>query len=322
MVNRYLTRLKRLLLGAEDQPAALEKQTLLLGRLLSELVKKKANYATLAELEFRVFSQFGDDGIIQYLVHHLDLPNRTFVEFGVEDYRESNTRFLLQNDDWTGFVMDGAEENVAKIRQTPYFWRHDLTVRAAFVTRENINSLLSEATKGWSGVDLLHIDLDGNDYWIWKEIALRPSVVIVEYNSTFGCDSALTIPYDPQFIRTRAHFSNLYWGCSLKALHRLGAEKGYSLIGCNSAGNNAYFVREDRLNEKVRPMSVAEAYVRSKSREARDRAGRLTFASPAERARLIAGLTLFDVERGELVPFAPPAGSNSPGPSLVGQRSP
>jgi hypothetical protein len=221
----------------------------------------------------------------------------------VEDYLESNTRFLLQKDNWSGFVMDASHECIDRLRNAPFFWKHDLTALAAFVTRENIRQLLADNTRQWEGLDLLHIDLDGNDFWIWKEIDLKPAIVIVEYNSTFGIDRAITVPYAADFQRTAAHFSNLYWGSSLKALHTLAQQKGYDFIGCNSAGNNAYFVRRDAMNERVARVSLEQGYVRSKYRESRDRMGNLTFLGAAERAQTIQGLPVFDIEQERVIPF-------------------
>ncbi len=250
-----------------------------------------------------MFSQFGDDGIIQYLTRNLQLRHRTFVEFGVEDYLESNTRFLLQKDNWSGFVMDGSRECIERLRSAPFFWRHDLGAEAAFVTRENIRGLLRDNTRHWSGLDLLHIDLDGNDFWIWQEIDVSPAIVIMEYNSCFGVDRAITVPYRADFQRAKAHFSHLYWGSSLRALHTLAQQKGYDFIGCNSAGNNSYFVRRDIMNGRVAKVSLEQGYVRSKYRESRDRAGRLTFLSGTERAEAIRGLPVFDIEQDKVVPF-------------------
>jgi hypothetical protein len=152
-------------------------------------------------------------------------------------------------------------------------------------------------------VDILHIDIDGNDYWIWEAIETTPAVVIMEYNSNFGIDRAITIPYDPEFNRTRAHSSNLYWGSSLKALYLLASDKGYKFIGCNSAGNNAYFVRNDKLNHSVHSVSLREGYVKSKYRESRDSSGKLNFASSEERTSILKDLPVFDIEAGVNVPF-------------------
>ena len=276
---------------------------MLMGRVLSDAVINRNRYESLVDLEFKVFSQFGDDGIIQFLTHNLDLKHRTFVEFGVEDYLESNTRFLMQKDNWSGFVMDGSDRCIDRLKGAPFFWKHDLAARAAFVTKENIRQLLSDAIAQWAGLDLLHIDIDGNDFWIWKEIDLDPAIVIVEYNSTFGMDRAITIPYAADFYRTRAHFSNLYWGSSLKALYILAHEKGYQFIGCNGAGNNAYFVRNDTLNHRVVSVSLEDGYVRAKYRESRNEEGKLTYATIDERTETIRGLPVFDIEQDKVVPF-------------------
>ena len=90
-----------------------EEIKLLLGKLLSEINSKK-NPSKVEEIEFKVFSQFGDDGIIQFLTSRInfDEKNRSFVEFGVENYQESNTRFLLFNDNWSGLVIDSSRQNI------------------------------------------------------------------------------------------------------------------------------------------------------------------------------------------------------------------
>ena len=255
-----------------------EQQLLMLGKLLCERVSSKSNIASIKEVEFKVFSQWGDDGIIQWLVRNVEMPNDKFIEFGVQDYLESNTRFLMMNNNWSGMVIDGSERNIERIRTSEYFWRHELVATCAFIDAENINGLLQSTFENGSEVGILHIDLDGNDYWIWKEItAINPAVVILEYNSIFGKNRAITVPYDKNFHRTKAHFSNLYFGASLRALQELSANKGYAFIGCNSAGNNAYFVRRDKLNGRVTEVSLDQGYVESKFRECRDRSGRLTF---------------------------------------------
>jgi hypothetical protein len=276
---------------------------LLAGTALSHAVAARSGYASLAELEFKVFSQFGDDGIIQYLAVKLALAHRTFVEFGVEDYSESSTRLLLQKDNWSGFVMDGSAACIERLRRAPYFWRHELEAKAAFVTRENIGALLREHTGHWPGIDLLHIDLDGNDYWIWRAIDLQPTIVIVEYNSVFGSDRAISIPYAADFRRAQAHYSRLYWGASLKAMVQLALAKGYAFIGCNSAGNNAYFVRRDAMTAAVAEVPLERGYVRSKFRESRDRSGALSYLSGAARTEAIRGLPVYDLEQDRVVPF-------------------
>lgn len=303
LIASVVGKMKDLLLLPSKFQVANDDLKILMGRVQSEAVINKNGYQSLADLEFKVFSQFGDDGVIQYLAHNLNLRNKTFIEFGVEDYFESNTRFLLQKDNWSGFVIDGSSEYIDKLKKAPFYWRHDLNAQASFVTKENISHLLYEAIAEWEGVDILHIDIDGNDYWIWKEIEFNPAIVIMEYNSNFGAERAITVPYDPAFSRTKAHYSNLYWGSSLKALCILASAKGYEFIGCNSAGNNSYFVRKDKMNDRVRAVSLKEGFVRSKYREARDEQGGLTFAAPQRRAEIIKGLPVFDIELEAVVPI-------------------
>jgi|SRR3984893_5459663 len=264
-------------------------------------VRRQTQAVPLTKMEFKVFSQFGDDGIIQYVTNRLNLTasEQRFVEFGVEDYRESNTRFLLLNDNWSGLIMDGSEDQVALIQRDPIYWRHDLTALARFVTRENINSLLCEG--GFSGrIGILSIDVDGNDYWIWEAInVVDPALVIIEYNGIFGDREAVTIPYKADFVRQQAHYSYLYWGTSLPALCHLAVQKGYIWIGCNSAGNNAYFVRADHASQFYQP-SLPIDFVPAKFREGRNRQGSLSYIGQRDGFELIKDLLVWDVSTNEM----------------------
>lgn len=275
----------------------------MLGRLLAMNVRARSDIASLSEVEFKVFSQFGDDGIIQWLVQEVALPSRTFVEFGVEDYTESNTRFLMMSDNWSGLVIDGSPDNIDSIRRSGYYWRHQLQAQAAFVDADNINGLLTSANLGRE-IGLLHIDIDGNDYWIWKAIdAVVPAIVVLEYNAVFGADRAITVPYDRAFRRTAAHFSNLYFGASLQALRKLSESRGYLFIGCNSAGNNAYFVRAERASARTKALAERATYVPSMFRESRDASGRLTLISRENRLEQIRGLPVLNVDTGRTEPL-------------------
>lgn len=280
-----------------------EQQLLALGRLLAENAKSKNNIESLEEVEFKIFSQWGDDGIIQWLVHHLDFPSKTFIEFGVSNYRESNTRFLMINNNWSGLVMDCSQANVKQIINAEYFWRHDLATKSAFIDAKNINEIL-ESSGMPKEIGILHIDLDGNDYWIWKEItAVKPVLAILEYNAVFGVERSITVPYDRVFQRTRAHKSNLYFGASLRALYELSSDKGYAFIGCNSAGNNAYFVKRDALSDIVREIPVEQGFVASKFRESKDPKGNFTYLSGNARIKAIEGMPVYNTRTGNIEKF-------------------
>ena len=272
-----------------------EKYKILMGRILSNQIKnEELQLNSIQDVEFSVFSQFGDDGIIQWLIQNLDIPNKTFIEFGVEDFSESNSRFLMMNDNWSGFVMDGSELNIKILKSSYYYWKYDLTCKAVFITKDNINNLIEEQ-KFQREVGLLHIDIDGNDYHIWKEIdVIEPIIVIVEFNGIFGKDRPLSVIYDENFIRSNAHYSNLLFGSSIKSLYELALEKGYSFIGCNSGGNNAYFVRNDKLNDVVRPVTLEQGYIESKFRESRDKNNNLSFLNKAKGRELLKGVDIYN----------------------------
>lgn len=279
-----------------------ETALLLQGKQAAWRVRAMPDHAGFRDVGFKVFSQWDEDGIIQYLISHVPIANRTFIEFGVENYEESTTRFLLMNDHWQGLVMDGTTEDIAYIQSDKLYWQFDLQAKQAWITQTNINELLTSA--GFDpDVGLLSIDIDGNDYWIWQAVTdIRPRIVILEYNSVFGL-APISIPYRPDFNRVSAHHSTLYWGCSIAALAHLGQQKGYRLVGSNGWGHNAFFVRKD-VCERVKVLPVDEAYVESRFRESRDEQGRLTYARGKDRLKLIAHLPVVNVITGETLPIS------------------
>ena len=246
LAQPLVSRMQSLLSGhLQDVRQRQAELALLVGKLNAARVAALPDGAALREAEFKVFSQWGEDGIIQYLISRVEVPVPYFVEFGVENYLESNTRFLLLNDNWSGLIMDGSEANMQYVRGDAIYWRHELQAVSAFITAENINELL-RAHVQQRDIGILSVDIDGNDYWVWRAIdAVEPCIVVAEYNSVFGPELQVTVPYQPDFNRTKAHHSNLCWGASLAALCQLGVQKGYAFVGSNSAGNNAFFVRED-----------------------------------------------------------------------------
>jgi hypothetical protein len=268
-----------------------------IGRKESRIVRS-ARYERIRDAEFRIHSQFGEDGIIQYLLGRVPVTNEVFVEFGVEDYHEANTRFLLCNDNWRGLILDGGTRHIDFVRYNPLGWRHNIDARSVFVTRDNINATLAEA--GILGdIGLLSIDIDGNDYWVLDAIdVVSPRILVAEYNSTFGPDAAVSVPYDPKFERTKAHHSNLYWGASLAALCLAADRKQLAFVGSNGAGNNAFFVRRDVLGD-LATLTPQEGWVDARFRESRDHGGQLTFISGrAARIAAIADLPLIEVATG------------------------
>lgn len=254
-----------------------------------------ANSSKFSDFEYQISSQWGEDGLIQHLIRYIAISNPTFIEFGVENYTESNTRFLLTNNNWSGLVIDGSQQNIDYIKKDPIYWRHNLKVECAFIDRDNIDEIF--AKNGLVGeIGLLSIDIDGNDYWVWEAIdSVSPAIVIAEYNARFGAELAVTVPYDPSFIRSKAHYSTIYYGASLRALYQLGKRKGFAFVGCNSAGNNAFFVRRDLICDDLKELTVEEGFISNKFRESRAKDGSLAFLTKEAEKALLMTLPLIDV---------------------------
>ena len=186
------------------------------------------------------------------------------MEFGIQDGKECNTANLSLNFGWSGLLIEGDKKYAEAARR--YYTGKPVKIVNAFITRDNINSIITKnEMKG--EIDLLSIDIDGNDYWVWEKIdAVKPRVLVIEYNSTLGL-KPIAVSYTPDFKRFRAHKSGLYYGASLEALTRLSKKKGYVLVGCCSTGFNAFFVRKDLLKNKLKELTPQEAfYIERKDR--------------------------------------------------------
>lgn len=213
-------------------------------QLLQTLLADPA-YADPKRLErhgWKCYSQHDEDGILAEIFRRIGVARKTFVEFGVGDGLENNTAWLLAQG-WRGLWMDGDEENARAIAFgfAPLIARGVLQFRREFITRENVDGLIAAAGLG-AEIDLLSIDVDGNDAYLWEAIAcVKPRVVAIEYNAKFPPPAAWRIAYNP------AHRWNSddYVGASLAALDQVARAKGYRLVGCNLVGVNAFFVRED-----------------------------------------------------------------------------
>lgn len=240
--------------------------------------------------ECSIYSQNGEDGILMHIFSRIGGTSARFLEFGCGNGVECNSNNLALGFGWSGLLLDWDELNVVKARR---FLRAALgddaervQVRRELVTPENINALIREAGGETGEIDMLSIDIDGNDYWIWDAVEGSPArVIVVEYNSTFGAERAVTATFDPEFDRNAKHPSGYYHGASLEALRKLGSSRGYQLVGCDSAGVNAFFVRSD-LAVGLPSLTSTEAFVPIRERGA---------VALADRFRLISHLPLVEV---------------------------
>jgi hypothetical protein len=197
----------------------------------------------------KVRSQHGEDGILEAIFRVVGTTNKYCAEFGAGSGRECNSAYLVRAQGWSGLWMDGnprksgASSGAVKVRQE-------------FITADNIAALFAK-----HGVprefDLLSIDIDGNDYWVWKNLVdYRPRVVVIEYNAAVPPTEARVIAYDPAFVWQKTD----YYGASLLALERLGHAKGYALVACDESGANAFFVEQKLAEGAFVPHTVSELY--------------------------------------------------------------
>lgn len=218
------------------------------------LMPKRIAHAGINEHEFRIYSQNGEDGILLWLFSKIGTTSKRFVEFGMGSGRECITTNLILTFGWRGLLMDGSTENVHDAKlffKQLLHWEEfaQLDIRKEFVTKENINSLL-QARMHPEELDLLVIDIDGNDFWIWEAITVvSPRIVVIEYNATFGPEKSVTIPYKADFDAYAEHPFGIYHGVSLAASVKLATEKGYIFVGCESNGTNAFFVKSGLADE-------------------------------------------------------------------------
>jgi hypothetical protein len=217
--------------------------------------QKYDNDKRLSRAEYQIYSQFGEDGIIREIFSRIGTTNKVFVEFGVGNGLENNTASLLL-EGWSGFWMEGSPRHVSAIKKNleTSIAAGQLRVKQALVTAENIEEHFTSFGIP-AEFDLLSIDIDGNDYWVWQAIErYSPRVVVVEYNALFREHLNWVMSYNPSHTWKQTS----YFGASLKSFELLGRKKGYSLVGCNFQGINAFFVRSDLVSDQFSAPFTAE----------------------------------------------------------------
>ena len=298
MINKIRSIIKKLFRHLQNKKHL---ETILInqGKILSTLNSQK-NTTKLSDYEWKIYSQWGEDGIIDFLVSEVSIVNKTFIEFGVESFSESNCKYLLMKSDWNGFVIDSSQKNIKKLKNSYYFWKYDLQTFVAFIDINNINELLIKS--GFErDLGILSIDIDGNDYHILNKIdCFDPRIIICEFNPVFGNDRKITVPYDPKFYRTKKHYSNLYFGASINALRSLLTKQDYTLVGTGMQGGNAYFIKNSLMTDRLRILAKNPFCFNFNWRESRDINGNLNFLRAELRYKEIKGMNVLNVETGNL----------------------
>ena len=241
--------------AAQEAQRRVQQELYLLQLLQSE---RYADPRHLAHFEAQVFSQNGEDGIITEIIRRITPTNRFFVEIGAGHGIEGNTAYLLRKG-WKGIWVEADPRAVRSIHThfAAELESGQLRLVQSFVTRENVARLMSDAGVP-ADFDVLSIDVDRNTSHIWRALpAFRPRVVVIEYNASIPASDEWEVPYDADAVWDESS----YFGASLKALERLGADRGYGLVACDRTGLNAFFVRADAaLDHFVGPLTAEACY--------------------------------------------------------------
>ena len=270
---------------------------------LSHILNMRSKYKNIKninDLDYKVFSQNGEDGIIDYLLYSLKIDKPKFVEIGIGDYSECNTRFLFERTSPKGLVVDCIEDLKTKVSKNIKLWRADITILEEFISSKNINSILKKYNFD-KNIDLFSLDVDGIDYWILKELPKNFSkIAIIEFNSTFGSEKEITVPYKKNFDRSKYHYSNLCYGASLKAINNIMKKKGFIFIGTNLHRVNAFFVSKKYINKiglRIPKNKDLKKYVDSNIRESRSKNNLLSYLSGKKKIQIIKDCEIIDLSK-------------------------
>ena len=261
-----------------------------------------SNVKDLNDLDYKVFSQAGEDGIIDYLLYSLNIKKPKFIEIGVGDYRESNTRFVYERSSCKGLIVDVIENLEQKVKGNINFWKGDLKVVEKEIDSENIIETLNENNFS-KDIDLFSLDIDGIDYWVLEKLPNEFSkIIVVEYNAIFGDKLMVSVPNIKGFQRHKYHYSYLCCGASLKALINLLNKKGYIFLGTNLLRTNAFFVLKkfkDKINLDLSNTNLLNKHVDSHIRESRNKKGILNYLSGKNRIKEIENCEVVDLSDPE-----------------------
>jgi hypothetical protein len=210
----------------------------------------KPEHLELTTYEYQVCSQNGEDGVLAEVLRRIGVRERTFVEFGVETGSEGNCVALADIGGWNGLFIEADPDAHHHLHQK-YRWSDAVRTLHAAVTPQSVQDLFVRGGVP-EQLDVLSIDIDGGDYWVWQAIeAYRPRVVVIEYNSALDPAQRLVQPADHA-----AWDGTDFFGASLGALVELAGRKGYRLVHCELAGVNAFFVHGDEPGEFPAPEDV------------------------------------------------------------------
>lgn len=266
----------------------------------------RSDFKDLWDAEVKVFSQWGEDGILNYLLDLLDISKPRILEIGVGDFSECNSRFSIVYRGASAVLVDFHSGLLDGIEKSNLRWKSHIFGINKKISLDNCNEIFTEANRLIGQIDVLSLDIDSIDYWILKNFDSLDSlqIIIVEYNSLFGSKEPITVPYHENFDRFKMNFSGQYYGASIQAWINLLDKRGFSLIGTNRICNNAFFIRKEKLscfkNIRIPNRNELEKFVDWRCRDARNSLGDLIYASGDERLSLIKNELVQNTITGEV----------------------
>lgn len=256
----------------------------------------QSTYRYLWDAEVRVFSQWGEDGILDFLFDLAGLHKPRILEFGAGNFSECNSRFAAEYRNASVYAVDMREDLVEEVQSLDIYWRNSIFPVCDFITPESANAHQRLAHQKLGGIDCISIDIDGNDYWVLKSLDLtNVQIIVCEYNPLYGADLACTVPENDFFDRTKEHFSWLHYGMSLRAAINLLSNIDFIFVGSNRTGNNAFFIKKyfvKSLNFDLPDIGHLEDFVDWRVRESRDAQGNLSYLSKEDAISIISDCQL------------------------------
>ncbi|MAJ29262.1 hypothetical protein CBD41_07560 [bacterium TMED181] len=219
----------------------------------------------LEDYEAGCHSQNGEDGCLLEILSRIGSTRGVVVEIGCGAAVESNSALLISEFGWQGILIDADGQQIMKAKE---FYRAEnvldsVQLNQCMVSPENADGLISEMLLG-RDVNVISIDVDGWDFWIWNALAsYRPAVFVIEVNASFGSEASVTIPYSYSALGHDPYhheFRGWHHGASVSAMVALGKRLGYSLVHIESSGTNAFFVHNEAMNSSLKEIEPQQAW--------------------------------------------------------------
>ncbi len=267
---------------------------------------QKQSSSDLWDYEVKVYSQWGEDGILNYLSERTNLYKPKILEIGVGDFTECNSRALVEFKNASAYLVDIDQGLKKVINNSELKWKNHLEAEILWASPSNINQIVRRASEFMTGIDIISLDIDGIDFWVMKEMNIPQSVriIVAEYNPLFGHSHRVSVPYVSKFNRSEAHYSHLYFGCSISAYIHLMESKGFIFVGSNRAGNNAFFLQQKFIEAtNLRPRKDLSLYTDWRIRESRNPEGILDYLSGDNRLYVVKDELIYNLIDDKIIPI-------------------